>query len=330
MATPPDRQNRPTGAPGDERPQYLSTAQVSEALGVNVSTVKRWVDSGVLPAHKTAGGHRKLLVADVLRVVRRNRLPNVDLHRLGVDWQSVESDDCRVLSDRVLQGLLSADGEQVRALLHGAYSVGLPIDRIADEILAPAMARVGRCWETGAVDVFHEHRATLICTEALSALKLSMERHTDAGSAVAVGGAPEKDPYSLASLLIQMLLLDEGWRAVNLGPNTPLPSFGKAVLEYRPRLVWLSVGHLADAEGFLAEYAELYALAESVGAAVAVGGPALEEPIRKRMSYTIFGDRLAPLAEFARTLRSAPSVPKRGRPPGSGTGPADTDAGSSS
>ena len=60
--------------------QYVSTAQVAAALGVGTTTVKRWVDEGVLPAQRTAGKHRRILVADVLRVARSRDFPRLDLN----------------------------------------------------------------------------------------------------------------------------------------------------------------------------------------------------------------------------------------------------------
>ncbi len=111
-----------------------------------------------------------------------------------------------------------------------------------------------------------------------------------------------------------MVLLDAGWEAVNLGPNTPFASFAKAITDLRPRLLWLSVCHLDAAVDFRAGIRELYRQAEKAGVAIAVGGRALVESVRSQIPYTTYGDRLGHLAAFARTLHPRPQQPRRGRP----------------
>src|SRR2546430_13117031 len=54
--------------------------------------------------------------------------------------------------------------------------------------------------------------------------------------------------YVLANVLVAMVLEENGWRAVNVGPNTPLASFVRALRQLRPRLLWLSCSYLADVE----------------------------------------------------------------------------------
>jgi excisionase family DNA binding protein len=49
--------------------KYLSTREAAAQLGVALSTVQAWVESGVLPAWKTAGGHRRISI-DAIEAMR--------------------------------------------------------------------------------------------------------------------------------------------------------------------------------------------------------------------------------------------------------------------
>src|SRR4051812_40333366 len=147
------------------QPRYVSTSQVASALGVSVTTVKRWVDEGILPAQKTAGGHRKLPLADVLRVAREERFPALDLARL--DLGPRQARDPAACGDQLTDALKAGAVGPVRALIHGAYGAGTAVETLADTLIAPAMAAVGHEWEKGRLDVYHEHRATQLCAAAL-------------------------------------------------------------------------------------------------------------------------------------------------------------------
>jgi MerR family transcriptional regulator, light-induced transcriptional regulator len=300
--------------PSGKSQLYLNTVQAADALGVSVSTVKRWVDEGILPAHKTAGGHRKLLRAEVLALVRQGDLPHGDPAAAtfsAADRQAGPEKTKKVL----LEALLRGQGSEVTAIIRRAYASCLAVETLADRVIAPAMAEVGHEWQTARIDVWQEHRATQMCAAAVYELKDELQARAERNRPVAVGGAPEGDPYLLATLLAQLVLLDAGWEAVNLGPNTPLPSLAQALGELRPRLLWLSVSYLEDSAEFSAGYKDLYRVAERQSVAVAVGGQALAESLRLAIPYTTHGDGLSHLAAFARTLHPRHKPPRRGRPP---------------
>jgi MerR family transcriptional regulator, light-induced transcriptional regulator len=295
-------------------PQYVSTTNVAGALGVGVSTVKRWADEGILPAHKTAGGHRKFLLADVLRLVREGDFPRLDLSELQFVAETRGCLDQKVLSQQLVIALKRGEGDAVRSLIHGAYQSGIAMETLADFVIAPAMNQLGHEWETGRIEILHEHRATQLCISALYELKAVLEVQVDTDRPLAVGGSLELDHYVLANLLAAMVLLGAGWRAIDLGPNTPIISFRQALSELRPRLMWISVSHVADRDRFLAEYRELYQEAERAGVIVAIGGRALVASLRSAMPYTCYGDGLRHLAAFARSQHGTSGRPRRGRP----------------
>lgn len=293
---------------------YLSTAQAAETLAVSVSTVKRWVDEGILPADVTAGGHRKLRRAEVLALVRQGRLPTGDLVLPEQPRRGGSYTDPGSLSAALLAAITAGDGRAARAVIRKTCDAGLPIEILADRVIAPAMASVGHQWEAGRLDVWQEHRGTEICVAAVHDLQDLLESRRERDRPVAVGGAPEGDPYVLPSLLAQLVLLDAGWDAVNLGPNLPLTSLAKAVRELRPRLLWLSVSYLRNIREFVRAYGDLYRIADQCGVAVAVGGRGLAADVRSSLIYTTHGDGLSHLAAFARTLHPRPQRPRRGRP----------------
>jgi excisionase family DNA binding protein len=294
--------------------EYVSTTQVAEALGVSVSSVKRWVEDGILPAHKTAGGHRKLLLADVLALARQGDLPVRDLACLS-GASSARPVGSPTLVDRLYKALLAGSVDDARAVLHGTYRAGMPIETLGDTVVAPALHRIGDDWQRKQIDVMHEHRATQLCVNTLVELKAMLEVRAGKRSPVAVGGALQNDFSAVPTLLAQMVLLDAGWDAINLGPNTPLASFERAIDELKPRLLWLSASHMQDRDTFIRDYRKLYAHAEKTGVAVVVGGRALVDSLRAAIPYTSFGDGFTHLAAFARTLSPPQRRPRRGRPP---------------
>lgn len=53
----------------------LSTFKIAQLLNVNPSSVANWVDQGLLPAHRTPGGHRRVAQEDLIRFLRDHKMP---------------------------------------------------------------------------------------------------------------------------------------------------------------------------------------------------------------------------------------------------------------
>jgi excisionase family DNA binding protein len=54
---------------------YYTTFQVAKFLGVSLPTVVNWVNGGLLAAHRTPGGHRRIAHTDIIAFARDNKYP---------------------------------------------------------------------------------------------------------------------------------------------------------------------------------------------------------------------------------------------------------------
>jgi excisionase family DNA binding protein len=275
-------------------------------VGVSESTVKRWVDAGHIRAEKTVGGHRRIALGELLGFLRRRGRPAPTVETLGLlaDGPAAAPGDLPLSGEALCRLLLAGDVGVARRLLLEAYSAGRALDELGDAVVAPAMTQVGELEARGVIGIHHEHLATQRLWAILMELHALLPEPGERAP-LALGGAPEGDPYLLPGLTVELTLLDLGWRALNLGPETPMPVLAQAVREHRPRLVWLSITARRPAPSLVDAYPLVAEAARARHAGIIVGGQGVTPELQHHLAAAAFGTRLAHLREFARTLWSS-------------------------
>ncbi|MEO7731781.1 MAG: B12-binding domain-containing protein, partial [Kofleriaceae bacterium] len=136
------------------------------------------------------------------------------------------------------RALHDGDVTTVAARIHAEQRAGASLAALCDGPIRRAMHAIGDLWQHDPDGIVIEHRATDACVQALASLRAAIPAPVDAP--VALGGAPEDDPYVLPSAMVALVLALEGFRAVNLGADTPTAALHRAVAWHRPALVWIS------------------------------------------------------------------------------------------
>ena len=277
----------------------FSPAQLAPILDVSESTIKRWVDSGKLRSVKTAGGHRRIALPDLLGFLRASRREVPSLEALGLVAGEVRGGSTDTLTpERLARLLLDEETEAARTLLLRQFSAGRALEEMLDRLVAPGMVEVGSLWERKEIDVYQEHLATQRVGRILIELRALIPA-APASAPLALGAAPEGDPYQLPTLMAEMTLAGMGWRTVNLGPDVPVSSLQLAITRHRPTLVWLSITSRRVTPRFFAGYPELFAAALERGAGLVIGGQGLTPKLQDQLVATAFGTRLTHLKTFA-------------------------------
>ncbi|MBJ7502814.1 MAG: excisionase family DNA-binding protein, partial [Polynucleobacter sp.] len=60
---------------------YISTREAAELLGISLRTAQLWVENGALLAWKTSGGHRRILLHSVQKILDERERSAVDVVR---------------------------------------------------------------------------------------------------------------------------------------------------------------------------------------------------------------------------------------------------------
>lgn len=286
---------------------YFSPKDVAAALGVSESSLKRWVDKGLIRAEKTAGGHRRLGLDAVLEYVRSKRRGLIQPEVLGLPaGAGISVPEAGAVNRSFLQALISGDELTASQVILDAFIGGFSVAGIFDEIVAPGFETLGSLWKCGSLAVYQERRACEVCTRVLHELRRAVGPGP-AGGPKAVGGTLDGDPYTIATAMAELVLRDAGCRATSLGNMLPFDTLSHALENERPQLMWISVTVIRDQDRFTANLNALFEKAQSVGAALVVGGQALTSELRRLLRYTAYCDNFRHMESLAQMMLSRPS-----------------------
>jgi methanogenic corrinoid protein MtbC1 len=294
----------------------VSPKQVARAIGVSESSLKRWCDQGLIATVRTAGGHRKMRISDVLRFVRETNqnLVSPELLNLPATTSGAPLGLARG-RPLLVDALLGGNEELARQIIIDLYLAKHPLSIICDEVIAGAFSDIGDRWACHEADTYQERRGCEIAVRIM--FDLRQKQRVLPKAKLAIGGTIEGDVYALPSTMAELVLRESGWNATSLGTSLPFASLCRAVRETKPKLFWLSVSHILPSIDFVREFAELSDACQDAGASLFVGGRVLTEAMRSKMTCTAYCDSMQSLdsfaTELAKSLSNRKKSPKRSK-----------------
>jgi methanogenic corrinoid protein MtbC1 len=154
--------------------------------------------------------------------------------------------------------------------MRDALDAGLSSAEIDEELIAPALWRVGELWERGELTIAEEHLATEISLRTL-ALQRELVRTARARRSSRVMLATYSGEQHVVALrMVGELLREAGYDTVMLGPDVPAWDLARAARRHDAEVICLSATMLRPAEQVLAYIDAIRA--EWPHAAFVVGG----------------------------------------------------------
>jgi len=280
----------------------FSPKLIALAIGVSEASIKRWCDKDVLYFEKTAGGHRRIPMSSVISFLKDNPRQLTSPEVLGLPMSFSKNElSLSQACDQMRQALIAGDENLCFQIAFNLFMVGHKLSAICDQVIALAFHRLGELWQHGDVEIYQERRGVEITRRLLHKFR-EMLPPPPADAPVAIGATLRDDPYTLPGLMVELCLIENGWRAEFYGCGHPAPTLAAAINDIQPRIVWLNVSAFDSAELFLSDYQTIWNQAELMNVAVVLGGRALNHEIRQQMTYSAFCDTLEHMMTFAQTI----------------------------
>jgi excisionase family DNA binding protein len=189
----------------------MQLREAAEVLGVHYQTAYGWVRNGTLPARKAGRGY-EVLDRDVRALAERRAAGAPPPPQRQVrDWAAAAGR----LHDAVVTGRETLARQEFARL-----AAGVPMIDLCEQVITPALRRIGEEWAAGEVSIAVEHRASAICEQLIAA---HAGPRPGRPRGVAVTAAAPGERHALPALMAAACLREDRWLVHYLAVNLPVP-----------------------------------------------------------------------------------------------------------
>lgn len=278
----------------------LTTKEVARLCQVSDATVKRWQAAGLLRSERTSGGHRRFRHEEVARFQREQGLKTGNG---SGDESSVKTVTRRLAKKHnsecaLFYSLVAGCEEEAANTIIGAHLGGNRLAKVFDDLVCPAMRRIGELWYNGELSVTQEHVATRAASAAIYRLRNALPV-SEATGKLAMCCAVESDFHDLPTQIAQTVFESAGWEALNFGANTPLYCLTEEAIRHTPALICISATVITDGERLARDYKNFGEQTNRLEIPVILGGRAFADPqIRRRFPAALYAESFADIARL--------------------------------
>lgn len=180
---------------------------------MHYQTAYKWVTSGALPATMVRG--RYVIDRAVLaEFARRRNEPVAPRARKSAR----RPEQLVKVADRLHAALVAGDESAVRRIAVTLIEKDVPLATVLQEVISPALRRIGADWHAGNSSIWVEHRASAIVERLLGHLQRET-RGRRRGTVVVA--AMSGDLHSLPSAMAAAALREDNWAVQHLGSDVP-------------------------------------------------------------------------------------------------------------
>ena len=289
--------------------KYLNSKEVASIMGVNVSTIKRWTDSGKLDCYQTVGGHRKFLLSHLKNFLKEkiNQKLKVNIIQYLNKGekelvQRIDRIDYKYLRDYLFQLSLQQSVDSIHDVINSLLIKGEPQYRIYDELILNVLNRIGDLWSNNKLSIADEHTMTETIRNVMYRIHSEISKNNVKIPKKVICMTLTNDEHEIPLVMIQSILDEINIPSTNLGPNIPVPEIESKIQVVNPTHLIISSNYVLDTDIFNSEISRLIQFCHKKDIEILIGGSGNHLLIEENRFTTIELKNMADLFNYFKVL----------------------------